>query len=298
MRIAVRKSLSKTLYIILLPLISAFPSIVDAALLKDVRIGDHEAYTRVVFEFESDMAPKWSGEPIEGGLAITFHSVTAELMRKIPTHQSSRVENLTFWISKNSLTAKMKLFTFPFRYESIELSAPFRLVIDIFPISGAIDGALKSDPAADISIDSFNARSPAAPSTEQTSSGSNFSEESGPLGNRTEEISSLPTLKIDATPRQPSTPPTTEGYTDRSAKKTEPTTTESKTSRMQYYLVIGLVVITIVILSMLLLMLLYRYRWSHTSPQLGVDEILERQEERIASLNARIQEQIKRYHEI
>ena len=65
--------------------------------------------------------------------------------------------------------------------------------------------------------------------------------------------------------------------------------------RLQYYLVVALIVITIIILLLLVLMLFSKYRWTDDKTTLNVDEFLESQDKRIASLNARIEEQLKRY---
>ena len=71
--------------------------------------------------------------------------------------------------------------------------------------------------------------------------------------------------------------------------------TLSESSSLQYYLVVALVVITIIILVLLLLMLISRKHWVENNKPIKVDEFLQRQDERIASLDARIQEQLKRY---
>ena len=71
----------------------------------------------------------------------------------------------------------------------------------------------------------------------------------------------------------------------------------TRTSRLQFYLVVVLVLITIAILVLLLLMLLSRHRWANDEPHLGPKEFLKDQDKHIASLDARIKEQLKRYEE-
>jgi hypothetical protein len=68
--------------------------------------------------------------------------------------------------------------------------------------------------------------------------------------------------------------------------------------RMQHYLAIGLVILTLAILVLLLLMLVSKNRWANSSPQIKADDALERQNERIAALDAQIQEQLKRFEKV
>ena len=66
---------------------------------------------------------------------------------------------------------------------------------------------------------------------------------------------------------------------------------------LQFYLVILLVVITIAILALLLVMLLYRRQWANDKDEISVNQFLKTQEKQIESLNAEIDEQLKRYEE-
>ena len=76
-----------------------------------------------------------------------------------------------------------------------------------------------------------------------------------------------------------------------------PPKSAARPSRLQFYLVVALVLITIIILALLLLMLLSKHRWVEDKSRLSAKEFLQNQEKRIASLDARIQEQLKRYEE-
>ena len=72
---------------------------------------------------------------------------------------------------------------------------------------------------------------------------------------------------------------------------------KAQTNGLQFYLVIILVAITIGILALLLIMLLSKRRWTDEKKEMNVNEFLKNQDKRIASLNARINEQLKRYEE-
>jgi hypothetical protein len=68
--------------------------------------------------------------------------------------------------------------------------------------------------------------------------------------------------------------------------------------RLQHYLAIGLVILTLVILVLLLVMLVSKNRWASSSPPINADGVLKRQNERIAALDAKILEQLKRFDKI
>ena len=67
---------------------------------------------------------------------------------------------------------------------------------------------------------------------------------------------------------------------------------------LQYYLLIGLVVLTILILVMLIAMMFPKKKWGEEKKPLKIDDLLHRQEEHIATLNSQIEEQLKRYQEV
>ena len=69
----------------------------------------------------------------------------------------------------------------------------------------------------------------------------------------------------------------------------------SHPNRLQYYLVIGLVVLTIAILILLVLMLLTKYRWGNNRPLFNIDDHLKEQQAKIETINGRIKEQLKNY---
>ena len=75
----------------------------------------------------------------------------------------------------------------------------------------------------------------------------------------------------------------------------QPADAPARSNWLQYYLVIILVVLTIIILTLLIMMLLNRSRWEVERLPMRTHDFLNYQDDQIANLNARIQEQLKRY---
>ena len=103
----------------------------QAALLKDVRLGEYKTFTRIVFEF--DQAPPAIPDISvqEAELRVIFKGLTAELRRKIATQQSPHVDAVQIWLEDNHLSAVFKVDT-SFKPSKISsLSNPPRLLMDI-----------------------------------------------------------------------------------------------------------------------------------------------------------------------
>jgi hypothetical protein len=261
-------------------------SIAYSAILKDVRMGDHDAFTRVVLEFDADVTLPAEIRDMSG-LVLTFPATKTGMVRKIPNYQSSRVENFTLWEKKEGLSIKLAFDFEKFRYEFLELPEPYRLVIDIFPKKSTwtTEAILKSDvhPIAG---------NPSRPEEEpvQVTGFAAGREKPIPLNiEKTAAIQITPQTDLFSTIK--SIPLESKVHTSGSIQ------THSKGFGLQSYLIIGLVVITIIILFILFLMMLSKYRWSDNTNPVNIDALLQKQEDHIASINARIKEQLKRYDE-
>jgi hypothetical protein len=268
-------------------------SIAYSAILKDVRMGDHDAFTRVVLEFDADVTLPAEIRDMSG-LVLTFPATKTGMVRKIPNYQSSRVDNFTLWEKKEGLSIKLAFDFEKFRYEFLELPEPYRLVIDIFPKKSTwtTEAILKSDvhPIAG---------NPSRPKEEpvQVISFSAGREKPIPLTIEPGVNLSQKTAAIQLTPQtdpfstMERIPPENKVHTSGSIQ------THSKGFGLHSYLIIGLVVITIIILFILVIMMLTKYRWSDNAHPVNIDALLQKQEDHIASINARIKEQLKRYDE-
>ena len=264
-----------------------------AAILKDVRLGDHDAFTRVVLEFDSSITLPAEDKDAKG-LVLTFSPATAGLVRKIPSPTSSRITKLTLWEKQQSLAIQITFNFQQFRYEFLELSDPYRLVIDIFPRNNwdAEENTVSWQTPNSIFLPDVQDNSVAT---------SEFS-----LNNDEPEILRSPSLNIPSGAK--ATTASSLSQSDHIIAETRrlPTQTinpkkslnqnRAKWPSLQFYLIVGLVVITIAILSFAFIFLA-RYRWSDDAPRENINDLLKKQEAHIASINARIQEQLKRYDE-
>jgi cadmium resistance protein CadD (predicted permease) len=77
--------------------------------------------------------------------------------------------------------------------------------------------------------------------------------------------------------------------------KSRGTQNASIVNRFYFHLVIGLLTISIVILVLLLLLLIFRPRWLYDKNPLKDIESIKQQDEHIASIDAQIHEELKRY---
>lgn len=262
----------------------------SAAILKDVRLGDHDTFTRVVLEFDSNVTVSAEHKGIKG-LVLTFIAAKVGLIRKIPDISSSRIEKLTLWEKQITLSIQIAFNLQKFGYEFLQLPEPYRLVIDVFPrgdwTSDPQTESVRHDPKAGVSTSEAQIAKSIIPDTdrERSQPGSSGS----PADEEFKSLSSMP-------PQATQSPQVKQSSSEHIAP---PDVLKPKTNRspLQFYLIITLVGITVIILSLLVLMLLARYRWTDSQPQINMNELLRRQEDNIASLNARIEEQLKRYDE-
>jgi hypothetical protein len=267
-------------------------SIADSATLKDVRLGDHDAFTRVVLEFDITITlPAENKDTV--GLVLTFPATRAGLVRKIPNYQSSRIDQLTLWEKGNTLSIRLAFNFENFRYEFLELSDPYRLVVDIFPKT-----TWPLQPASSLKVQS----APANPSVRGDGIVQTFDYSSEKAISEILESESPESQRHEKEAKFSETDQLTPGEkTHGLSLGSNVHSTSSNQSKqgsgLQSYLIIALVVITIIILSLLVLMLLSRYRWAEDRQPVNLNALLQKQEDHIASINARIKEQLKRYDE-
>ena len=105
-----------------------------AATLSGTRAGDHDDFTRIVFEFE-DMAQFL--EPVigrDGRVSVVFPNTTTTLRSPIIYGTTTRVEEIELYQRDSILAANISLDIPHFKIKSYLLSNPDRYVIDIFSI--------------------------------------------------------------------------------------------------------------------------------------------------------------------
>ena len=99
----------------------------EAAKLRYIRIGEHETFTRIVFEFPGPVRFK---DPVikgKGKLYVVFLDTTTALPQQIPCETTKQVDSIEFVQQESHLTANV-VFSFPyFRLKSFSLSKPVNL---------------------------------------------------------------------------------------------------------------------------------------------------------------------------
>jgi hypothetical protein len=105
------------------------------AQLRYIRIGEHEGFTRIVFEFRGPAAfeePRVRGK---GQLSVVFPDTTTALPRQISTETTKRVDAITFVQQDAHLMANITV-RFPyFTLKPLTLSNPERVVLDVYQTS-------------------------------------------------------------------------------------------------------------------------------------------------------------------
>jgi hypothetical protein len=105
------------------------------AQLRYIRIGEHEGFTRIVFEFRGPAVfeePRVRGK---GELSVVFPDSTTALPRQISTETTKRVDGIAFVQQDAQLTANITL-RFPyFTLKPFTLSNPERVVLDVYQTS-------------------------------------------------------------------------------------------------------------------------------------------------------------------
>ena len=301
--------------LILSPLLSASLVLIilvfstQAALLKDIRIGEYDKFTRIVFELDSPTKPEHIVRISSGQLSVVFADTSAELIRKIPVERSRHIKSIQLWDKTNQLSAVFSFDFEHFRHESFPLNDPPRIVLDIQPLAIAPESISAGPPSE--SKASGETLAQVAKSKVSESSSFMVRKSPVPVGEMNRagtgaEPDNSPSLAVSPKndPMIPSTRTSDLDYRDNKTDEPQikvPVPVHQKpatrTSRLQFYLVVALVLITIAILVLLLLMLLSRRRWANDEPHLKPKEFLKDQDKHIASLDARIKEQLKRYEE-
>jgi hypothetical protein len=292
---------------------------VQATNLKDIRIGEYTDYTRVVFEFDKPIDQEDRIVLTNSRMTLMFQEAEPHLVRKIPFHRSKRINNLQIWVEDNKLSI---VFLFEFaisRYETFRMRDPFRIALDIYPQIGTVTDnkasiiETKQEPIANsgtetlITMSASGKETPlknqqaspiASASIKPEIAGSTLA--SGdpdfgtaialpPQSNGSQRSDDDFVLSQTQPPNQNNIPLV---FSDQSKAESK-----SPTSSLQYYLIIALVILTIVILGLLMMMLMARNRWTDDNKPAQIKNLLKQQDDRIASLNERIEEQLKRYDE-
>jgi hypothetical protein len=273
------------------------PCPVTAGQLLDVRIGEYDGYTRIVFEVDTPSAQPRIDIGTKGQLRVVLEHTAVNLVRKIPVERSRHIHNIQFWQHDGHLSTVIKLDYTQYRIKTFSLDAPPRVAVDIFP---------EASHAGDSQALATAAKSPAKPSPEiplEKNVPQQTSEQDAavqahpserPASKEVESAQNRPagTTLEEAKPQKPIA-----NASDPDKETMSPPMRSNRQSvfRLQFFLVIGLVVITIGILFLLLMMLFARHRFSKVKSKLRASDFLHEQDKKIEAIDDRIKEQFERY---
>lgn len=117
---------------VVLTLLAGLSSPIQAGWLSDVRIGEYDTHTRVVFEFST--LP--DADTIETGgpdlLFVRLGDTQPDLRRKLSIEPASRIADVRLYRRQATLSAQLHLKYPPSRFDSFRLENPPRLVVDLF----------------------------------------------------------------------------------------------------------------------------------------------------------------------
>ena len=300
-------------------LLFAAPCLSFAARLKDIRIGEYEKFTRIVFESDIDPVDAQILASPPGQLTVVFKDTRPAFIRKIPIDRGHFIKDLQIRVQKDQLAIVLDLGRQYERWKTFELGNPPRLALDVFwqaaasNLEPARDSQARPEPpsigdgqanqAPGFAEPPFDGAIPGIDNETAPPPASNESWNSGALENETiisaQERNASAPLKNEITHKiTDSTPAIAQSATPTDAEKGFGTSRPSGVGRFQYVLILALVVITIGILFLLILMLVSNQRSRRKATPPDIDASLKHQNERIASINARVREQLKRYDEV
>jgi hypothetical protein len=284
------------------------PSTAEAAKLRYIRIGEHETFTRVVFEFHGSVRFKDPVIKDKGNLSVVFLDTTTTLPQSIPADTTNRVDAIEFIQQESHLTAQI---TFPFPYFSLKtfsLANPERVVLDLRQTSAPPKGVAFQKPVAEEPPQ--KGVTPPAKKEPPAETQGPPAEEASERVEEPAEISSKPSSK-DTRQEAERIPEETEeqGRVRAGAQEMEvaqratqvpDTGAESlppspKQGLLQTYLLVSLVVLSVMIIVLLAFMLFKRMRGPESIQLVGKSDELLKAEKTIAAIDAKIKKQLEEY---
>lgn len=265
-----------------------------AAKLRDIRVGEYGTYTRIVFEHGDTIQHETLRPLTSGQLSVVFPDTELDLVRKIPMDRSNRLKEMKIWQRQNELSLVLTFAFEHFRYELFRIDQPKRLVLDVYPMTPPATTSLSKpeSKAAHTAPGNKDENPDAQPPTDKIETTA-VQQKSNDMS---DQLSSAPKPPAPAKTIESEPAPDQQHHPARQVQKTEPPPQPAvQPWRLQHYLSIGLVILTLVILVLLLVMLVSKNRWANFGPQIKPNDFLDRQNERIAALDAQIQEQLKHF---
>ena len=110
---------------------SAGPIRAEAAVLREIRMGNHGDYVRVVFEFSGKIQYEVSQNTTAGSASIRFLDTTSALSEKPITSVLDCVDSVTAFQDGSHLVANILFEPKGARLKTFTLQGPDRMVLDV-----------------------------------------------------------------------------------------------------------------------------------------------------------------------
>ncbi len=107
----------------------------EAATLRHVRIGTHETFTRIVFEFQGSVEFDSPLKRDAKGISVVFLNTSTALPKRIPCETTKDIESIQFFQKDSHLATHIDVLMPHFELKSFSLSGPERIVLDVCPKS-------------------------------------------------------------------------------------------------------------------------------------------------------------------
>ena len=102
-----------------------------AAALMEIRMGRHDDFSRVVFEFKDDVPYQLSSDPVSGHISIIFDGATSNIPAPLINENSVCIDNLAISQQNNNVMVDITVSATPFHLDPFTIKDPFRMVLDI-----------------------------------------------------------------------------------------------------------------------------------------------------------------------
>lgn len=274
----------------------------NGAELRYIRIGEHNDYTRLVFEFNT--SPTYE-EPVLNGekeISVLFSNTSTFLPEKIPGETTERIEYLQFQKQDENLTAQIHLaFPLP-KLTTLRLSDPPRLVLDIRPLDVSA-----ADPPVRHSESTVADTQPPLPDTAtgkqppgKTAESRQPTDTARKSMYQTASASEIPSARTGTkTPLEPNDPAGTPQWDPRSAMDTAETMSQGEKvadaspigTSMQVYLLAALTVLSAMIVVLLCTLV---YKKTGVPPKNGLLDMDSATEDKIARLDNKIEDELEK----
>jgi hypothetical protein len=117
-----------------------------AAVLTEIRMGRHDDFSRIVFEFKDDVQYQLAPDNGSSHISIIFDGATSNIPAPVIKENSICIDNLAIAQQENNLTVDIAVSTAHFRLNPFTIKNPFRMVLDITCLKEADAVPARSQP--------------------------------------------------------------------------------------------------------------------------------------------------------